>query len=103
MLRLFIGQARKRQKQRPASPGVVIEQAPDRYSLKSPHRDLDAWEVQTCVAFGTRSDLTFSTFLDQLTRDLVQVAFSSANASGLVSVNATSARPSAPPTSLGTR
>jgi hypothetical protein len=45
---------------------VALEPGPDGYRLESPHRDLDAWEVQICDAFGTRSYSTLSIFLDQL-------------------------------------
>jgi hypothetical protein len=47
---------------------VNIELDADGYRLASPHRDLEAWEVQICDAFGTRSFSTMSVFLDQLVR-----------------------------------
>jgi hypothetical protein len=66
MLRAFIDEARQRHRQRPASPGVNVEPVADGYRLESPHRDLEAWAVQICDSFGTRSYSTFSIFLDQL-------------------------------------
>ena len=67
MLRPFIDEARERQKRRPASPGVAVESIDERrWKLGSPHRDLEAWEVQICDAFGTRSRSTCETFLGQL-------------------------------------
>jgi hypothetical protein len=65
-LRPFIAEARERNKRRPASPGVTLERGPDGYRMESPHRDLEAWEVQICDAFGTRSYSTMSIFLNQL-------------------------------------
>jgi hypothetical protein len=65
-MRSFIDQARERHWQRPPSPAVDVEPGPDGYRLESPHRDHEAWAVQICDAFGTRSYSTFSVFLDQL-------------------------------------
>jgi hypothetical protein len=68
MLRPFIDQARARHEKRQPSPGVMVEPTGEgRYRLKPPHRDLEAWEVQICDAFGTRSYSTFRVFLSQLT------------------------------------
>jgi len=66
LLRPFIEASRKRIEQRPASPGVDLERGADGYRWNSPHRDLDAWYVQICDAFGTRSHSTVAVFLDQL-------------------------------------
>jgi hypothetical protein len=67
MLRPFIDEARERQKRRPASPGVAVESIDERrWTLGSPHREFEAWEVQICDAFGTRSGATYWTFLNQL-------------------------------------
>jgi hypothetical protein len=68
MLRSFIDEARERHRKRPASPGVRIERSAKGYQLASPHRDLEAWAVQICDSFGTRSYSTFSVFLDQLSQ-----------------------------------
>jgi hypothetical protein len=66
-LRPFIDQARQRHEKRPPSPGLVVEPAQNgSYRLEPPHRDFEAWEVQICDAFGTRSYSTYCFFLDQL-------------------------------------
>jgi len=65
--RPYVEEARKRHMQRPVSPGVRLEPGPKGYRLESPHRDLEAWDVQIANAFGTRSHSTFSVFLEQLT------------------------------------
>lgn len=63
-----IDAARERNKARPAQPGVRVYQTDDSWFLDSPHRDLEAWEVQICDTFGTRSQAVMWTFLDQITR-----------------------------------
>lgn len=66
-LRPIVDEARERHKRRPASPGVRIEPGQNgSYRLGAAHRDLEAWEVQLCDAFGTRSGGVMWTFLDQL-------------------------------------
>lgn len=65
-LREEVEAARARTKARPASPGVSVYTRGDgSHFIDSPHRDLDAWEVQICDAFGTRSHSVMWTFLDQ--------------------------------------
>jgi hypothetical protein len=69
MLRPEVNAAREVHKTRPASPGVRVypdPKNPNGWMLDSPHRDLAAWEVQICEAFGTRSHALLWTFLDQL-------------------------------------
>jgi hypothetical protein len=66
MLRPFIDEARQRHEQRPASPGVDLRTSEDGYRLEPPHSDLEAWLVQICDSFGTRSHSTYRVFLEQL-------------------------------------
>jgi len=65
-MRPFIDQARERHLQRPPSPGIALEPGPEGYRPESPHSDYDAWTIQICDSFGTRSYSTFCIFLDQL-------------------------------------
>lgn len=66
-LRPEIDAARARHAERPASPGVAVyPDGEDGWFLDAPHRDLDAWEIQICEAFGTRSHSVMWTFLHQL-------------------------------------
>lgn len=66
-LRAEVNAARKVHQTRPATPGVrVFRDGEDSWKLDSPHRDLEAWEVQICEAFGTRSHAVMWTFLDQI-------------------------------------
>lgn len=67
-MRPFIETARKRHMRRPPNPGVRIEQEGKQgWKFGSMHRDLEAWEIQIFDAFGTRSQSTVWTFLNQLT------------------------------------
>lgn len=66
-MRAEIDQAREKHKTRKASPGArVYVSGKDDWFIDTPHRDLEAWEVQICEAFGTRSHSVMWTFLNQL-------------------------------------
>lgn len=66
-LRPFVQQARARTIKRPNSPGVAVEETGGGgHRLAAPHCDEEAWEVQICDAFGTRSHSTYRVFLSQL-------------------------------------
>lgn len=66
-IRPFVDKARERHMRRPPTPGVrVTGGKPEGWAPTSPHRDLDAWEIQIAEAFGTRSESAYRTFLGQL-------------------------------------
>jgi len=66
-LRPEVDAAREVHKTRPTSPGVrVYADGAEGWMLDAPHRDLEAWEVQICEAFGTRSHSVMWTLLSQI-------------------------------------
>lgn len=66
-LRSEVDEARERLKDRPASPGAKVYVRKDGgHFIDAPHRDLEAWEVQICDAFGTRSHSAMWVFLGQI-------------------------------------
>lgn len=68
-IRPFVVKARERRQRRPPSPGVEVMVAKDGgWFPTSPHRDLEAWEVQIAEAFGTRCESACRTFLEQLSQ-----------------------------------
>jgi hypothetical protein len=68
-MRPELEEARQRHSTRAASPGArVYKQADGSWSIDSPHRDLEAWEVMVCEAFGTRSHSVMWCFLDQVAK-----------------------------------
>lgn len=56
----------ERLEQMPLNPGVMLEPKGDGLTITAPHNDLELWDVQLAVAFGTRSSSLIETFVRQL-------------------------------------